>query len=240
MYILYIDESGTPDPVSNTKNNGCSNTFVVGGILIEAKYIQQLENDFYLLKENFLTNPLLELKYNTKKENIKIGYNKETLRLGVFEYIKNTTIPFQIICLSLDKHNFIKKAPINQTKDTIYSYAFQALLENVNLELNNLSDICLGILDSRDKKDNKILYYSYINLIKKDSEFEDSKDFSHLLPSIAFSDSAFCLNLCVADFCCASVFQLDEYNHPLYFEMIKNKFKNCDGEINDYGIVRPK
>ena len=62
MYILYIDESGTPDPVSNTKNNGCSNTFVVGGILIEAKYIQQLENDFYLLKENFLTNPLLELK----------------------------------------------------------------------------------------------------------------------------------------------------------------------------------
>lgn len=237
MYILYVDESGTPDPLFDTPVNGCSNKFIVGGILIESQYIQQLENEFYLLKEKYLKNPLAELKYNTKKEDIKPAYNKESLRLGVYDYIRNTPIPFQIIALSLDKSKFAEKGYLEQTKDSIYSSAFQFLLERVNLELNTLSDSCLVILDSRDKKDNKTLYYSYINLLKNGTQFQKPEKFSHFLPSIAFSDSTFCLNLCVADFCCASVFQLEEYTHPLYSEMIKNKFRNCNGKIDGYGIA---
>lgn len=237
MYLFYVDESGTPDPVLDETQKGCSQKFVIGGILIKTDNIQPLEENFYLMKEYFLKNPLQEMKYNTNSNNIKKGFNKEKLRDNVYEFIKNCTYDFQIITVVIDKTKLKQKAYIKETKEDIYSIAFQFLLERLNLELNALEESCLVVLDSRNKNDNKTLYCSYMRLLKNGTMWQRPDKFNHFLPSIAFSDSEFCMNLCVADFCCASVFQLEEYNHPKYYECIKNKFRNNSGKIRGYGIA---
>ena len=237
MYLFYVDESGTPDPVTNPKKVGCSDKFVIGGILIDSKHAQHLEESFYYLKEKFLKNPLKELKYNTKSENIKLGTNKEQMRNEVFDFISKISCDFKIITLVFDKTRINEKRYIENTKTDIYSSSFQFLLERVNLELNNTEEPCLVILDSRNKDDNKTLYCSYMHLLKRGTNFQHADKFRHFLPSIAFSDSEFCINLCVADFCCSSVFQLEEYNHIRYYETIKNKFRNNKGIIKGYGIA---
>lgn len=237
MYLFYVDESGTPDPIVDDSKKGCSKKFVIGGILIKTDSIQSLEENFYLTKEYFLKNPLQEMKYNTSGDNIKKGFNKENLRNGVYEFIKNCMCDFQIITVVINKEKLKQKSYIKQTKEGIYSIAFQFLLERLNLELNVLNDSCLVVLDSRNKNDNKTLYCSYMHLLKNGTIWQSADKFNHFLPSIAFSDSEFCMNLCVADFCCASVFQLEEYKHPKYYEYIKNKFRNNNGKIRGYGIA---
>lgn len=114
---------------------------------------------------------------------------------------------------------------------------FNFFLERVNLELNHSDESCLVVLDSRNKSDNKILYSSYMHLLKHGTQWQKPEKFNHFLPSIAFSDSEFCMNLCIADFCCASVFQLVEYDNSKYFDIIKNKFRNNRGKIQGYGIA---
>ena len=74
-------------------------------------------------------------------------------------------------------------------------------------------------------------------LLKHGTNFQKADKFNHFLPSIAFSDSEFCMNLCIADFCCASIFQLEEYNRPNYYKTIKNKFRNNNGKVKGYGIA---
>lgn len=237
MYLFYVDESGTPDPVSEPKKIGCSNKFIIGGILINSNDAQYLEESFYNLKEKFLKFPLKEMKYNTKSSNIKIGFNKEKMREATFEFINQIDCNFKIITLVFDKTRINEKKYIENSKVDIYASSLQFLLERVNLELNNTSESCLVVLDSRNKEDNKVLYCSYMNLLKYGTNFQRPEKFKHFLPSIAFSDSEFCMNLCVADFCCASVFQLEEYNRPRYYETIKNKFRNNNGTVKGYGIA---
>lgn len=236
MFLLYVDESGTADPIIFPKKNGCSEKFVIGGILINSNESQKLEENFYIFKEKYLKNPLKELKYNTKAENIKIGFNKEKLREDIFSFISASAEKFKIITEVFDKTKIDQKEYIKKTKEEIYSLSFQFLLERVNLELGNSNESCLVILDSRNKNDNKILYRSYMHLLKYGTNFQTAEKFNHFLPSIAFSDSEFCLNLCVADFCCAAVFQSEEYNRPRYLKKIKNKFRNNSGIIKGYGI----
>lgn len=236
MYLFYVDESGTPDPVEK-QVQGCSNKFVIGGILIESNSTQLLEESFYQLKEKYLKNPLKELKYNTKSDNIKLGFNKEKIREGTYEFISNTPCNFKIITLVFDKTRLDEKKYISKDKSDIYASSFQFLLERVNLELNNSNESCLVVLDSRNKNDNKVLYYSYMKLLKYGTQWQSAEKFNHFLPSIAFSDSEFCMNLCIADFCCASVFQLVENNRPKYFTTIQNKFRNNNGKIEGYGIA---
>ena len=236
MYLLYVDESGTADPIISPGMSGSSKKFVIGGILINSNNSQELEEYFSLLKEKYLKYPLKELKYNIRAENIKKGFNKEDLRKETFSFISNSSCDFKIITEVFDKSKIEQKPYIKKTKEGIYSMSFQFLLERVNLELNNSDESCLVILDSRNKNDNKILYESYMHLLKYGTNFQNAEKFNHFLPSIAFSDSAFCLNLCIADFCCASVFQLEEYNKPKYFQMIKNKFRNKNRKIKGYGV----
>lgn len=237
MYLFYIDESGTPDPVTTDRKDGCSEKFIIGGILIKTDFSQKLEEDFYKIKENYLKNPLLELKYNSSPKNIKKGYNKEIIRDTVYNFINESSQDFKIIAAVIDKTALHEKLYFSENKNNIYSYALQFLLERVNYELNSLQDSCLVILDSRNKSDNKTLYYSYMHLLKHGTNFQDSDKFKYLLPSIAFSDSEFCMNLCIADFCSASVFQLEEFNRPRYYEMIKSKFRNNNGIVEGYGIA---
>ena len=231
MYLFYVDESGTPDPILEPRKVGCSNKFIIGGILINSNDAQYLEESFYNLKEKFLKFPLKEMKYNTKTSNIKIGFNKEKMREETFNFINQIDCNFKIITLVFDKTRINEKKYIENSKADIYASSLQFLLERVNLELSNTSESCLVILDSRNKEDNKVLYCSYMNLLKYGTNFQRPEKFKHFLPSIAFSDSEFCMNLCVADFCCASVFQLEEYNRPRYYETIKSKFRNNDGIV---------
>ncbi len=237
MYLFYVDESGTPDPISINKKGGCSNNFIIGGILIKTDFSQKLEEEFYEIKEKYLKNPLLELKYNSPPSNIKKGYNKEIVREKVYDFINNSSQNFKIITAVIDKTNLGEKNYFSKNKESIYYYALQFLLERINYELSALKDSCLVILDSRNKKDNKTLYSSYMYLLKHGTNQQNADKFNHFLPSIAFSDSEFCMNLCVADFCCASVFQLEEFSRPRYYKTIKNKFRNINGVIEGYGIV---
>ena len=238
MYLFYVDESGTPDPVTESKKLGCSNKFVIGGILINSNDTQKLEESFYNLKEKYLKNPLKEMKYNTNSNNIKNGFNKEKIRDGTYCFISQIDCDFKIITLVFDKKRIDEKKYINKTKNEIYSSSFQFLLERVNLELNHTNEACLVVLDSRNKEDNKTLYHSYMHLLKYGTNYQPAEKFKHFLPSIAFSDSEFCMNLCVADFCCASVFQLEEYNRPRYYRIIKSKFRNNKGVIEGFGIAK--
>lgn len=237
MYLFYVDESGTPDPVTEPRKIGCSDKFVIGGILIKSNDTQYLEESFYHLKEKYLRNPLKEMKYNTAGNGIKKGFNKEKMREGTYDFINQVTCDFKIITLVLDKTRIEEKKYISKSRSDIYSKSFQFLLERVNLELNNTDESCLVVLDSRNREDNKVLYSSYMHLLKHGTNFQKPDKFKHFLPSIAFSDSEFCMNLCVADFCCAAVFQLEENDRPRYYEVIKNKFRNNKGIVKGYGIA---
>ena len=236
MYLLYVDESGTADPIVTSTTNGCTQKFVIGGILVNSNDSQQLEESFYYLKEKYLKFPLKELKYNTKAENIKKGFNKEKLREETFDFISNSSCNFKIVSIIFDKSKISQKPYLKNTKEEIYSKSFQFLLERINLELRDSEESCLVILDSRNRSDNKILYKSYMDVLKNGTNIQGADKFNHFLPSIAFSDSEFCLNLCIADFCCAAVFQWAEFNRPRYLKIIKNKFRQKNGRIKGFGI----
>lgn len=238
MYLLYLDESGTADPIGTQDNSGCSKNFVIGGILVNSKDNQKLEESFYYLKEKYLKNPLKELKYNTGREDIKIGFNKEKLRDETFDFIRDNPCDFKIISIIFNKSKITEKPYLKNTKEEIYSKSFQFLLERINRELEDSQESCLVVLDSRNRIDNKTLYKSYMNMLKNGTNLQPPNKFSHFLPSIAFSDSEFCVNLCISDFCCAAVFQMAEYGRPRYLKTIKNKFRHKNGKIKGYGITR--
>ncbi|WP_180375874.1 DUF3800 domain-containing protein [Ligilactobacillus salivarius] len=244
MSILYIDESGTDALKKSTDiREGNSKYFIMAGILIETKDLEDAFYRFDAIKDKYFKDKVFELKSSFKNLHFKEEYSKfnqnelkQTIKTEVYSAIQETNC--LLFGVQINKVPLCDKG-ILKNKNETYHLAFLNILRAVlNYKKSHANDDnIIIILDSREKQHNKRMYKLYREAIEQHSEQLkgfNSKDFS---PTLNFVDSSYTFGVQLADFVAGALWRGVEKDDKKYSRMLKEKFPTNNGEFVKFSYI---
>jgi len=223
MYLVYIDESGTPD-IKDSEN------FVLGATIINEDRWFELDKRVKDLKEKFFPTNYEHIEIHMCDiVNRKDHFSKLTVDKRV-EIIKELTeiikkVEMRTVYVAIKKRNLLKSIDIRYWA---YKFLFERLCYQLK-DMNNGKDkIEYGLLlfDSISKKRDHEIWNLVSDLLKEGSGYEKNE---HLIDGPIFSESHIRSPLQIAD-CVAYVVN---HNHKIN----QNKDENIRESLNLFFTV---
>jgi len=229
VYLIYIDESGTPD-IKDSEN------FVLGAIIIH-------ENKWFEVDKK--VKELKEKHFPHQSENIEIHMSEIVHRKRVFSKFQieeRIKIIEDILKLIEDiemvpVYVVIKKQKLLKSIDMRY-WAYSFLFERICYQLKALNknkekiDYGLLLFDSISKKKNKEIWEIVSKLLKEGSPYEKNE---HLIDGPIFSESHIRSPLQIAD-CVAYIinhnYKINQNRDEKMREVLKKGFGIIENKIN--------
>ena len=219
MYLLYIDDSGTcnlkNDDTYNI-NGGNSRCFVLGGILIKAHELNQIENKISNIKNNCFKNNLEEIKYSINNNILNCysscnqSIDKKCFKIKMAQFINS--IDCTVFATMQDKY-YTTTNSIVKSKDDVYRLCFEHSLKSVDSYLynNNIKDDTIVFIDKKDTGDHRdtLIYKAYKDALSNTTIY---KSFSNNIfaPNLNIVYSKYTTGAQLADFVAGSVWSFFE------------------------------
>lgn len=234
MYLLFIDESGTPELKKTTTPDGNSLFFVLGAAFIHVKELERLEVKLQAIKKQFFKDIFTEIKYSIRAEKLISGMSISSFRETVYKCISEANITF--FGVQQNKH-FCWKEGLITSKDDTYLMSFQHLISLVNSHMfrKRIKDPITVFIDAMDDSHDLKVYKAYKYALENESLFKNF-DKSRFSPSINFVKSKFTLGLQVADLVAGALWRGLETGDKSYSSTLKKSFPSSDnGNPLGYG-----
>lgn len=244
MYIIFIDESGQPGGWDKDKNclvNNTSKFFTLGGFMIDANEILNIERKFKDIKLKYGLRITDEVKWSGSYKKLNLDYATYIkMRKEILEMI--ATYNSSTVCVCMDKEECYKNRDDIANHNDIYAFALNLLMERMHMEIEDrdgrgCNTPALIFTDSRKNNNNnkldKELQIAYLRAIGIGTQYIS---FNNFCESLVFIDSTYSHGIQCADFCAGAIHQLVENKKTEAFEIIKPALRNKKGTIRGYGI----
>lgn len=245
MYIVFIDESGQPggwncDKKCLTENS--SNFFTLGGFMIEANNILELETKFKDIKLKYGLTELTEIKWSASYS--KLGLNLEQYKNMKIDIIKMISeYQNSVIGIVMDKESCYKNRNDIKNHNDLYAFALNLLMERICMEISDRdgrfsTTPALMFTDSRKNDNNnkldKELQIAYLRARSLGTYFIK---FPNFCESLVFIDSTYSSGIQCADFCAGAIHKKFEVNDDSFFNLLLPAIRhNKQNNIYGYGI----
>ena len=240
MYIIFTDESGQPGGFDIEKNQLVANTskyFTIGGFMIDADKIIEIEKKVKDVKMKYGLDPHHEIKWHTTYSKVGLTYEQnielKNEMLGIISNYKNST--FGIV---MDKEKCYKEKSFINNHNDLYAVALHLLMERCCMEITGRKGRktkipAMIIADSRKNSTNnkldKELQTAYLRAKNMGTHFVE---FPNFCEAIVFVDSDYYLGVQLADFCAGAIHR----KYERFFEKIKPAIRKYRGNIYGAGI----
>lgn len=245
MYIVFIDESGQPGGWDNEKNiltTDTSKFFTLGGFMIDANNILEIETKFKDIKIKYGLKESIEVKWSCSYS--KLGLNFEQYRNMKLEIIKMiSNYKNSVIGIVMDKENCYKNRTDIKNHNDLYAFALNLLMERVCMEISdrdgrNSMTPALMFTDSRKNDNNnkldKELQISYLRARSLGTHYIKFPNFGE---SLVFIDSNYSCGIQCADFCAGAIHKKFETKDDTFFNLLLPGIRaNKSNNIYGYGI----
>lgn len=237
MYLLYIDESGTPDLKKDptlSPNGNNTRYFILGAVMIHVSELEIIEQKFDIIKKHFFKNIFDEIKYSLKSKHLIVGKSVKEYREKLYTCIGNSNL--HVFGVQQDKY-FSYEQGLVTSKDDSYLMSFQHMLSLVNSHFfrNNLRQPVTVFIDTINDSHDLKIYKAYKVALENQSIFRnfDKKKFS---PTINFVNSKYTCGLQIADLISGAFWRGMEIRDKNFASTIKKRMPCSDnGDPVDYG-----
>ena len=233
LYILYVDDSGSPNPKDS------SDYYVISGIIVHELDIRNLERNTQNYKDNFFkeySNCEIHVHdiYKSQKEFSSLTLKRKYELLdSLYNFIN--TLPITVISIGIDKLEFIKKYP----QPDIFSSAWTFLTERFdNYISDNGNNINKGIIivDKSSKIPEKDIC-KVVNRLRKTGSYYQS--IYHIVEEPIFIESDLREGIQIADACAyCTLKHLTGYDKfKPYWNIVSQKLRKGKNEVTEgYGF----
>lgn len=139
MQIIFLDESGQPggfDKENKKLGKNVSRYFTLGGFMIDADNILEIERKLREIKMKYKLNSNHEIKWHSTYSKLGLNYEQyKNMKLEVIRTISEYRA--SVIGIVVDKEECYKnKEYINDSND-LYAVALHLLMERYSMEIKN-------------------------------------------------------------------------------------------------------
>lgn len=244
MYLLFVDESGTP-PKSDRNEIAY---FVIAGLVIpedrwigmrdkleglkrSAKYHGEVKWRFFAPKNADLENPML--RWSQAERN--------NFRDRIFAIIAETKSCRIIACISESPTAYML-GNVN-TQDDIYLRTYKVVTERFQYLLQDITSASgrdsLGMIiaDHRGRGDDDRLRHQHERLLGGAANYTSS--YANLVEGLFFSPSHMSVGIQFADMIAGAVWRAQTHKDLTWFNKLRSSFRSVpSGKIDGFGICR--
>lgn len=245
MYIVFIDESGQPGGWDNEKNSlksNCSKFFTLGGFMIDANNILEIESKFKDIKLKYGLNESVEIKWSCSYSKLGLTFEQYmNMKQDIIKMISNYNN--SVIGIIMDKEYCYKNRTDIKNHNDLYAFALNLLMERVCMEISdrdgkNATTPALMFTDSRKNDNNnkldKELQIAYLRARSLGTHYIK---FPNFCESLVFIDSSYSSGIQCADFCAGAIHKKFEVNDNNFFDLLLPAIRhNKQNNIYGYGV----
>lgn len=244
MYLLYIDDSGNCDlKKENTfsVNGGNSRCFVLGGILIKAHELNQIENEIFNIKNDCFKDKLEEIKFSIKSNILNCQsscdkfVDKHCFKMKMANFLNNVNCT--VFATVQDKY-YTTTNNIVKNKDDVYKLCFEHILKSVDTFMynNKIQEDTVVFIDKKDTGDHRdtLIYKAYKEALTNNKIY---KSFCNNIfaPTLNVVYSRYTTGAQLADFVAGSVWSFFENsNNPPQQRQAKEITKIYSSKVYTY------
>lgn len=244
MYIIFLDESGQPGGFDKEKNKlgeNVSKYFTLGGFMIDADNILEIEKKLRNIKIKYGLNGEHEIKWHTTYS--KLGLTFEQYKKMKTEVIENIAkYQKSVVGIVMDKESCYRNKDYIKTPNDLYAVALHMLMERYCMEIyrkkaSNKGKPTVIIADSRQSingnKLDKELKTAYLRAKNMGTHFVK---FPNFCENIIFVDSDDFSGVQLADFCAGAIHRKYEQNDDTFFNELIPAIASKKNNIYGAGI----
>lgn len=239
MYLLFLDESGTPD------SSRTDNIFVLGGVIIHESFWEELNHELQSMKIEAGFDENLEIKWrDIRRYHLHEGelkdlsaeeFNRFVDRLYSFPQRGRIKGKLKLVACVVDKALCYFKDP-DCDGDKIYQKATYEILSRFQITLYDKMEVNakgIVLMDERDRNKNRKLRAFIQTVVKK-----RSRDLPGIIENPILSPSSYSSGIQIADFYIGPIyrnFKTKGYDKELYLKLREN-FKIKVGDDTMHGF----
>ena len=245
MYIVFIDESGQPGGWNKEKECltiDSSKFFTLGGFMIDANNILEIETKFKDIKIKYDLKESTEVKWSCSYSKLGLTFEQyKNMKKDIIEMIsgyKNS-----VIGIIMDKENCYRNRTDIKNHNDLYAFALNLLMERVCMEISdregrNAMTPALMLTDSRKNDNNnkldKELQIAYLRARSLGTHYIK---FPNFCESLVFIDSNYSCGIQCADFCAGAIHKKFENDDDTFFNLLLPAIRtNKSNKIYGYGV----
>lgn len=244
MYILFLDESGTPPANARTQQK----YFVIGGIIIPVGEWKSINDRLQGIKTRRNVRGEVKWRYfaphNDDADNPMAEMDfeeRDSIRTEILKLI--TAVPSIKIIASVASVQAAYELPSVTCADDVYALAYKTLTERFQYFLQDLSkqtgdhECGMVVCDHRSTDSDRALRAHHHRLIGPRRMF--TSRYENFIETLFFAPSHLSTGIQLADIVAGSVWRRYEKDDPRYFNAIERSIRRGPaGQIDGYGIVK--
>ena len=228
MQIVFLDESGQPGGFDKEKSNLVDNTsryFTLGGFMIDADRILEIEKGMKDIKIKYGLSPSHEVKWHTTYSKLGLNFLQyKSMKTDIMSFISK--YKSSVIGIVADKESCYKNKDYINTPNDLYAVALHLLMERYCMEIYNKKKKyqdkpTIMIADSRQSinsnKLDKELKIAYLRAKNMGTHFIE---FPNFCENIIFVDSDDFSGVQIADFCAGAIHRKYENEDDTFFKIL--------------------
>lgn len=248
MYILFLDESGTPPASADVAAARGQKYFVIGGLTIPSAEWKTVAAKLHGLKTRLQLHGELKWRFfspgNTDEENPMRDLpfsERDAIRkeaLGIVTAVKSIRVIAAVTSLSA-----AFDIPSVNDADDIYCLTYKAVTERFQYYLQDMrrqtgTEQCgIVVCDHRGPESDRALRAHHQQLLARPGVY--SSRYENFVETIFFAPSHMSTGLQLADMVSGSVWRKYERNDARFYQLIELAVrKSPTGNVDGFGIVK--
>lgn len=244
MYLLFVDESGTPPkPAQDSVAY-----FVMAGLVIPEDRWMSMHEKLSGLKRATGYHGEVKWRYfapkNDDVENPMAGWNqvkRNSFRDRVFAIITETKSSRIIACVS-ESPTAYGLGNVNSQDDLYFrtykpvTERFQYLLQDIT-RASGRDSFGLIVADHRGRGDDDRMRHQHERLVRETGQY--SSNYENLVEGLFFAPSHLSVGIQLVDMVAGAIWRAQTHNDRTWFDKLRPSFRaSPTGQIDGWGIVR--
>lgn len=240
MYLLFLDESGTPPKLEKAAGR----YLVIAGVIIPEGAWHGIAKDFKKITGGIAGEVKWKFFGTGNKENPISHLSrdaKEKLRSDIFRILTSRKAIKVICCVTSIEAAYERPTVINQ--DDVYHLTYKGVTERFQYFLQDATRVTgqvqygMVVSDHRMGDDDRKLRKRHHELIDTQERF--TSNYANIIETIFFSPSDVSVGLQLADMVAGAVHRSFQYGENRFADLIKGCFRTSpNGIIDGWGLVR--
>jgi Protein of unknown function (DUF3800) len=244
MYLLFVDESGTPPK----PNNNTINYFVLAGLVIPEDRWSGMNDKLSGLKRSSQYYGEVKWRYfapnNTDADNPMIEWDQQRrndFRNKVFSIITETKSCKIIACVSECPRAY-SLGNVNSQNDLYFrtykpvTERFQYLLQDIT-RTSGRDSFGLIVADHRGRGDDDKMRNQHERLIRESGQY--TSNYENFIEGLFFSPSHMSLGIQLVDMVAGAIWRAQTHNDRTWYDKLRLSIRSSpNGQIDGYGLCR--
>lgn len=246
MQMLFVDESGTPPPVSKASQTPF---FVLGAVCIPEKDWKSVATSLDRLKAKFKVVEEIKWRHFSRAGATNKGNGmchlseeeKEEFRDGIYEIIENHD-DVKVICVACNTELAYKTSYMS-TPEALYMHCYKKLTERFQYylqdlaKINGVTEYGVVVCDHRGSRDDEKLRDHHEKLMK--AQLSKTSDYQNIIGGLFISPSHLSVGIQLADMIAgASLRSCKNRDHRFVAKFKRSFRRSSQGKIEGFGAVK--